>query len=258
MAGAPRGLVVLPGLDVDLADAAWDEVGEEHPQGSLKRLLDRAGVARGEVRAWSRVAGAVHRRWRRRLINESLRPPRATADWLEVIEGLRAEGPFERGLEGLTIAAAPNEEVAASLAALLMREALETEGRTAALITPDAALARRVSARLTRWNISADSSIGAPLAAAPAAILASLVARSQGPADPVSLLAILKHPLTRLGLAPESLDPAREPLERYGLRGPRPADWGALEARLTAKMAEREEAAPRRALDLAARLRAPP
>ena len=49
------------------------------------------------------------------------------------------------------------EEEAATAAALLLREALETPGRTAALVTPDAALARRVSARLTRWGVAADS-----------------------------------------------------------------------------------------------------
>ena len=41
VAQAPQGLVVLPGLDVDLAEAAWRQVGEQHPQGAMKRLLDR-------------------------------------------------------------------------------------------------------------------------------------------------------------------------------------------------------------------------
>ena len=49
IAGAPRGCVVLPGLDADLAESAWKEVGEPHPQFTLSRLLDRAGVDRADI-----------------------------------------------------------------------------------------------------------------------------------------------------------------------------------------------------------------
>jgi ATP-dependent helicase/nuclease subunit B len=233
---------VLPGLDADLADDAWKQVDESHPQGNLKRLLEKAGLERGAVSPWDpETAREPAGRWRRRLVNEALRPPIATADWLTQIRRLREEAPpgapdaIAQGLEGLTVIAARAEEEAAAVAALLLRETLETPGRTAALVTPDDALARRVSARLTRWAITADSSAGQPLASAPVAVLAVLLARAAAePLDPVTLLAILKHPLTRLGLPPERLGPARTELERRGLRGPRPAGWDDLEARLAA------------------------
>ncbi len=240
IAKAPRGCVVLPGLDKSLADEAWRQVDEQHPQGALRRLIERVGVTRGQVRDWDpveevRSAG----RWRRRLINEALRPPDATADWLAQIAALRAEGetagvdPIAAGLEGLSVVTARTEEEAATAAALILREALEAEGKTAALITPDGALARRVSARLTRWNITADSSAGQPLAGTPAAVLAALVARAvRDIADPVTLLAVAKHPLTRLGLDDEALATAARWLERGGLRGPRPGGWEALNGRL--------------------------
>ncbi len=192
-------------------------------------------------------------RWRRRLINEALRPPVATADWLRQIDTLRAEGaetgvdPIAVGLRGLSVVTARDEDEAATVIALLLRETLETPDATAALITPDADLARRVSARLTRWNIGADSSSGRPLAGAPVAVLASLVARAVAdPTDPVSLLAIAKHPLSRLGLTAGPLAAARWALELRGLRGPRPGDWPQLAARLADQPA---------ALDLAGRLR---
>jgi ATP-dependent helicase/nuclease subunit B len=241
IARAPQGCVVLPGLDQDLADAAWEQVGEQHPQGAMKRLLERNHVARRDVQAWSPSApGDARGRWRRRIINEALRPAEATADWLHQIRNLRDEGartgvdPIAEGLAGLTVIAAHGEEEAAAVAALLLRETLETEGRTAALITPDAVLARRVSARLARWGVLADSSAGAPLAGFPVGVLAGLAARAVvDPLDPVGLLAILKHPLTRLGLDAEVLGARRETLERYGLRGPRARDWAEIEARLT-------------------------
>lgn len=255
IAGAPRGCVVLPGLDKSLADKAWIDVDEQHPQGGLKRLLDRFALTREAVADWNPAAELESAgRWRRRLINEALRPPASTADWLAQIDALTGEGaatgidPIARGLDGLRVVSARNEDEAAAVAALLLRETLETPEATAALITPDAALARRVAARLTRWGVGVESSAGRPLAGAPVAVLAALVARAVAdPADPTLLLAIAKHPLTRLGLDEEALAAAQVSLERRGLRGPRPGDWEALERRLAAHAG---------GLDLARRLRA--
>jgi ATP-dependent helicase/nuclease subunit B len=234
IAGLPKGAVVLPGLDLELADDAWAEVGEQHPQGAMKRLIARAGVSRSGVLVWPRseLAGEGAGRWRRRIINEALRPPDSTADWITQIGKIRDEGkkqgvdPIAEGLDGLSVVAARSEEEAAACAALLMREALETPGRTCALITPDQALARRVSARLARWGLQVDSSAGCPLAQYQVAVLAGLVARAVADAaDPVTLLAILKHPMVRLGWEFDALRHARRTLEKRALRGPRPAGW---------------------------------
>jgi len=237
IAGLPNGAVVLPGLDLSLADSAWDEVGEQHPQGGLKRLLRRAGVERGEVRDWTPEAGA-RGRWRRRLVNEALRPPHATADWLAQIAALRAEGaregvdPIAQGLEGLAVLAAANEEEAATAVALILRETLETPAATAALVTPDAALARRVSARLTRWGVGADSSAGAPLAGYPTATLIALMARlALDPLDPVTLLAIAKHGRVRMGMGERELAEGRRGLE-LALRGARRPSWEDIAGRI--------------------------
>jgi ATP-dependent helicase/nuclease subunit B len=244
IAAAPLGAVVLPGLDLELAEDAWEGVGEQHPQGAMRRLLDRAGVARAEVRTWP--VGPLHNeargRWRRRVINEALRPAEKTADWRDQIAKIRLEAasgdedPIVLGLEGLTVIAGRGEEDSAGVAALLLREALETPGKTAALVTPDRDLARRVSAKLARWGVAADSSAGAPLSHCPVGVLIGLVARAAvDPCDPVRLLAILKHPLARLGLADAAREAALRALEADGLRGPRPNGWEALAANLARK-----------------------
>ncbi len=274
-AAAPHGWVVLPGLDVDLADAAWDRVDEGHPQHALRRLLGHAGVVRADVRAWpapESQAAAARARDRRRLVNEALRPAETTSDWRSTLDQMRAEGaaagidPIAAGLQGLSLAVARTEGEAAGVCATLLREVLETPGRTAALVTPDPALARRVSAQLSRWGIEADSSAGQPLAQTPAGVLAALVAQSVvDPLSPVLLLAILKHPRVRLGLDVGRLASARGQLEARGLRGPRPADRAALSARLQplarrlergGEAAEREHAQAGAASDLADRLHA--
>ncbi len=242
VARAPLGAVVLPGLDLELAEKAWAAVDrdQQHPQWTMKALLARHGLDRADVGVWptSQVDGEAKGRWRRRLVNEALRPADETADWRDQIAKIRREGqaegadPIALGLEGLSLITAPTEEEAAAVAALLLRETLETPGKTAALVTPDRDLARRVSARLARWGIEADSSAGAPLAHCPAGVLLGLLARAAlDPCDPVRLLAILKHPMMRLGLT-DDRSGALLALEKHGLRGPRPTDWEALEERL--------------------------
>src|SRR3546814_11513779 len=55
-------------------------------------------------------------------------------------------------------AATPGEE--AQAIALALRRALDTPEQTAALVTPDRGLARRVAAHLKRWGIAIDDSAG--------------------------------------------------------------------------------------------------
>lgn len=242
IAQAPRGAVVLPGLDLNLAEAAWKEVDEPHPQFTMSRLLDRAGIDRTDVADWPPAPLSSKGRWRRLLISEALRPPNRTADWLARIDEIRKESggadidPIAAGLDGLSLVTARTEEEAATVAALLLRETLETPGKTAALISPDAGLARRVSAKLRRWNITADSSAGQPLAASSPAALAGLVARlCVDPADPVTLLAILKHPLTHLGYTADELERLVRTIETDALRGPRFETLDGAIAKLRAK-----------------------
>ena len=247
IAQVPKGAVVLPGLDLDLAETAWRQVGEQHPQGAMKRLLERAGQERQSVQVWPVPTDhddEIRGQWRRRLINEALRPAEATADWLDQIGALREEGakagldPILEGLKGLSLIKARTEEETATAAALLLRETLETEGRTAALVTPDQGLARRVSAKLSRWGIEADSSAGSPLSGSQVGIVIALTAQlAAAKVDPVKLLALLKMPFVKLGLETEAFERARRDLELLALRGSHPHSWQALEAKI-AKSAE--------------------
>jgi len=232
VSAAPKGAVVLPGLDQDLADKAWAKVDVQHPQGALRRLLEEAGVAKGEVALWpASIRAESAGRWRRRIVNEALRPAEETADWLQVIETLKAEDPnaIVDGLNGLSLVSARTEDEAATVTALLLREALETPERTAALVTPDQALARRVTAKLARWGVVPDSSAGESLGGSRCGVLAALVARAAvDDLDPVTLLGLLKHPFTRLGDSFGLEDPMLKP---PALRGPRARTWDELKAR---------------------------
>lgn len=231
-----QGAVVLPGLDLSLADDVWAQVGESHPQGAMKTLLDRHEVRRDQVRTWPvSIEADRARAARRRLLNEALRPAEATKDWRAQIRALEAASPtaVSEGLEGLTHVEGRNDEETAAVIALLMREALETPGKTAALITPDITLSRRVTARLSRWGIRADSSAGDPLIHSPVGrYLHSLLDLILEPFDAVKLLALLKHPLSRF-----AEDKNINALEISGLRGARPRDADEILTRLQRRQA---------------------
>ena len=222
-----EGMVVLPGLWLENIFPAdeWDALGpdengkgeETHPQFHLKLLLDRLGVARSEVHSW-RWAGAIQSSSARaRALANAMTAPHHSHKWEKL-------APAERRLSGIRFAELPDPAGEAQAIALIIREALETPGKTAALITPDRQLAARVSALLERWGIEADDSAGKPLSETPpATLLLGIASAAAEDLAPVALLALLKHPLVG-GEGDERvawLDAVRE-LD-LKLRGPRPA-----------------------------------
>ncbi len=214
----PQGCVVLPGLDTSADDETWEALEPSHPQYGMARLLERLGVDRRSVAPWPAPGIAARAAERIALVNAALRPA-ATADgWAR--DGL----PSPHALEGITRvdAAAPEEE--ARLIALLMRGTLEHPGRTAALVTLDRGLGRRVAAELARWSVEVDDSAGTLLVHTPPGAFLRLTARAVvDELAPVSLLACLKHPLAAAGLTPAAFRGRVRALERRVLRGPRPA-----------------------------------
>ena len=220
VAGLPQGVLVLPGLDTATDDRGWSAIAADatHPQHTLAELLARLGVDRREVRRWRADAGSP-RPLRVRLLAEVLRPAATTEDW----RGLT--GLDVRALDGLTRVDCPTAQDEAEVVALMLRGALETPDRTAALVTPDRGLARRVAAALGRWGILADDSGGRPLADTAAGSFLRLAAAAvvDGFA-PVPLLALLKHPLAAVGETPAGCRAFARGLERLALRGPRPAE----------------------------------
>ena len=218
IANLPNGAVVLPGLDRKLDDESWNGLDEGHPQYGMQQLLQRIGVARKDVGDWRPAPSANMPR--ELLLREALRPAPTTDAWCAIAE--RGAGDIAKGLDGLSIltAAQPGEE-AASIA-LILRETLEIPSRTAALVTPDRALARRVAAEMRRWDIAIDDSAGQPLANTPPGTFLCLLAEAaDAKFSPVALLALLKHPLASGGENTSTFRARVRELD-LALRGPRP------------------------------------
>ena len=243
IARLPLGCVVLPALDTIMSDAAWSVLEDSHPQAGLANLLAALDATRDEVQPWEAALSAPHlrvpagpaRRLRQRevpaardgatgdvsplthrfaLLSHALLPAPALSAWQE---------PFVALGDGLWRLSPRDQQEEAEAIAMILREAIETPGHTAALVTPDRDLAARVSAALLRHGIIADDSAGEMLSQTPPAVFLRLLARAL--ADdlaPVQTMALLKHPLAAAGLKPAACRQGARALELAALRGPRP------------------------------------
>ncbi len=213
IARLPQGAVVLPGLDTDMDEAAWALVAEGaapepaqpgHPQAALKTLLQRIGIGRASVGVLGAEGLDAGRASRTRIVSAAMRAADATDVW----PALRADlaGQCPAALEGVAVLEARDEREEALAIAVALRGALETPEETAALVTPDRALAARVAAELKRWGLAVDDSAGQPLALLPAGLRARLVMKAAAcEARPVDCLA-LAHALPHDEAALEALE----------------------------------------------------
>jgi len=255
IARLPKGAIVLPGLDTDLDEESWSTIGgagddetdpvHSHPQASLRRLLDRhLRIQRSVVTILGAVPDTA--RARNHLLSEALRPADTTDRWALIAREDRV-ALSRTGGEGLAIVEATDEREEAFAIAIALRETIADPHKTAALVTPDRALAVRVTAELARWGLTVEDSAGIPLSDTPAGRLARLAAEAA--ADdlrPVRLLALLAHPLVRLGCSRETVAHAASVLEIGVLRGPAPAlGIEGMRTALAARRAESDRRAPR-------------
>jgi ATP-dependent helicase/nuclease subunit B len=225
-----QGLVVFQDLATAMPAEEWDALGphepdasgfkarsiETHPQFQLKLLLERMSAGRGEVSIWREGSDHDASVARGKAIANAFAPADFTGKWTDL------EAPDRRltGIRAVELATPADEAQAIALA---LRGALEVEGRTAALVTPDRTLAERVAAHCARWGIDIDDTAGRPLATrAPGTLLTMMAEAAAQDFAPLALLALLKHPLVQSG-EPRTLwlDGVRV-LDR-ALRGPRPA-----------------------------------
>ncbi len=223
IAGLEQGRVVLPGLDQMMDEQSWDAIDESHPQYGLKHLLEHMEVARENVKLWHNC-GESATQPRQRLGYELMRPADTAGEWENLATSKESAGVLQEALEGLQIFECDHESEEAGLIALKMREILEDPTRTAALVTPDRKLARRVATTCQRWGITLDDSAGQNLSDSPIGIFLRITAEAcLSNMAPTSLLALLKHEFCTLGHKNETFRKIVDKLEILTLRGLRPA-----------------------------------
>lgn len=196
IAGLPNGAVVLPGLDRSMDEPSWAAVGPTHPQHAMKQLLARLDASRDMVAELGGAPGP--RAW---LASELMRPAETSHLWHDALKGESAR--IAEAMRDVELVETRSIQEQAVSAALILRECLETPGRSGCLVTPDRQLARRVKAELARWNIAIDDSAGEPLIRFGGAALLNLLLEAvltDFAAEPFA--ALLRHDLVTFGLPP--------------------------------------------------------
>lgn len=214
IAASPQGAVVLPGLDLAMSDAAFASLKADtpesasHPQHGLFKLLEKMKASRQDC-----VELGAQSPQRTALISAAFLPAGATGQWPD----MRPEETV--AFDAITLLEAPNEQEESLALAMAMKASL-AEGQTAALITPDRNLARRVQLDLARFGLASDDSAGEPLRQTPPARLMLLAAETWRTGfAAIPLLALLKHPLCALGHSTVTTRSTARLLERLALRG---------------------------------------
>jgi ATP-dependent helicase/nuclease subunit B len=219
IARSDQGAVVLPGLDTALDERAWAMIGASgepgkglasHPQALMHRLIAAIGVTRKDVITLG--APIARLRARSAFLSEALRPSDSTECWRDRKDALSAPAVVA-ALEDVFIIIADNETEEALALAIAMREVIEAPGKTAALITPDPSIARRVSGELARWGVEVEDSAGRTLGQSEAGALARLILEAAKDLGPLRAQALIAHAAARLGRTRAELDAAARALE---------------------------------------------
>ncbi len=224
VAGLPNGAIVLPALDQHLDEDSWQRIvpeHPEHPQFGLKKLLVALAIQRSDVAALPGANENSTYAERAVFIGEALRPSGTTGRWHAYGEEMRRGSTLQSALTGINLIEAPTAQDEAEAIALILRHAAETPGQRAALVSPDRLLARRVANRLEAWGIRVDDSAGRPFAkTVPGAFFELVIEAQTRTFAPAPLMALLKHPLTRLGLDAFTVRRAARALEIAVFRAP--------------------------------------
>ena len=229
-----HGVVVLPGLDLDMPDEDWEKLNDRdasagrpspavrgHPQYGLAHLLRHMKFERPDVRVLEPAESAL--RDRAEFLSRAMAPAEATDTWKTWRQSMDDSRVLEAFRDVALIETANEREEATAIAIALrlgLEQASDNPESRVALITPDRALARRVMSELARFGIEADDSAGTPMTGTQAAMLTQVVAEAcLRPGDPVAIVSLIKHPLARFGFAAEDMRKAADTLERIALRG---------------------------------------
>lgn len=217
IARLPNGQVILPGLDQTLDQESWNALDETHPQYGLRHVLEEMNATREDVHPFTANKENPVITGRQILAKELMRPADTCGLWTNLATDKGVQDAFKQAFTDLSLHECADEHEEAITIAIMMREMLEQPGKTAALITPDRTLARRVAMACARWDIELDDSAGQSLNQTNAGQFFILLLEACNSAiAPSALLSLLKHNLSTA----RSKDVQN--LEIHALRGPKP------------------------------------
>lgn len=183
----PKSDIYFYGIDYNLSEEDFKNVEYTHPQKVFSYMLNKLDLKRSNIKNLSRdnsQENIIHRIFDKLIYKE-----------VEAEEIKNFSSKF-------SIINTKNEEEEARTIALSLRETLETEGKTAGLITNNKNLISRVTSELEKWNIEIDDYLGSSLINSLQAkfflIIGNIIKNDFEPED---FLSLLKHPFCKIELS---------------------------------------------------------
>lgn len=190
--GLPNGEIYFSGIDRFANQAYWDAVDETHPLFETKSLLELLEISPQDV--IDVLSPSLPER--EQLISEIMRPASVSDEWRRIYGAF----DLDKAINGISVINCRSQRDEALAIALKMREVLNTPEKTAALITYDRNLARRVASELERFEIKIDDSAGLPLSLTSIGIFFRLLAEAAGNMESdIAFITLLKHPFMLVG-----------------------------------------------------------
>lgn len=180
-----NGDLFLNGVDTTMDSKEFKKLPDNHYQYTFKKLLEALHVEPKALNSFSPRCSCEN------LISEAFKPAAETNTW-QYLHALD-----EDTLKNVTLYECDTMNEEALTVALILRETLETPEKTAAFVTTDRLLARRVMVEMKRWGIELDDSAGTPLYQTEIGVYLLLLAEmAQLGGTGAAKLALLKHPLS--------------------------------------------------------------
>ncbi len=193
-----NGEIYFYGIDKLLSDTDWELIEPTHPQYEHKQLLTYLNMNRFDIPDYIKPIYEE----REKFVSEVMLPALATTNW----RNLKLGSYVSNALKGLEFIDCSDDRQEALTIALILREALNEPEKTAALVTTDRNLARRVASELGRWNIKIDDSAGKPLHLTPIGIfLRHIPYVVEEEFSDSAMLTLAKNPFLKLSREPLSL-----------------------------------------------------
>lgn len=191
----PNGEIYFAGIDFWADDTYWEAIDESHPQFELKELLQQLQIDRKQI---SNIC-EVNDTKREQFISELMRPAVVSYAWRHIDKDF----DVSQISDNIQLLECQTQREEALAIALKMREVLNFPEKTAALVTYDRNLARRVASELERFDIKVDDSAGIPLSLTPVGIFLRLLAEAAQDLDSdTKFITLLKHPFMLFSQSP--------------------------------------------------------
>ena len=211
IANLPNGKIIFLGLDIFVNEKEWQMLKETHPQYGYQKLIKEMHVDRKIIAEWIKVANKNYKS-RSILIRESMKQAELTQNW----KNLELKNDVEKDLNIFYLENMQEEAIAI---ATVIREEIK-KNKTISLITYHKDLVRRVAVDLKNSGIIVNCSSFDVYKNSNFVIFFRLIGEMvRSNFDPVSLLAVLKHPLASGGQCLEDFKKNVFNFEKFVIRG---------------------------------------